>query len=481
MNNIKNSILMICTSLVITACNGPTSHGPVSSNTSADKTSTAGQITGSQILGEQKQGSASSSDVISVSAASILSPEYLPPPVSLSLNVDRVASYVGNKVTVTTNYDHMRMLEDTTNTIMVNWKILDASDVVLLEQDEQHQIEWVPDTAGVFTVTHTIMFNDKEESVSETLYVLDPISQDADIFDRFWTMDEKILGVWSGHISSPFNENTNVSVVFYDDGTYAMSKVSQGLSSIPYPYLEPPRPPVDYDVRGGGGPGMPYFERYPYGDMYSVFFNKENGLYELLDIWANGEALGSMQSAMMPPMSSENMKRIRFNAEYDMLFFELSNDPFFSGNQETYVLSRVSDVAISPSLDVIKEKIAGDWKGNIMTPWAKPYEVSFQFNVDGTYQASSLTETSLFDGEDLGLISPFYFGADVQQNSAVTYNLDAFDQGLTSGEISLALKNGDMVTGTISRMEMSIDYFVLVFTFKHYGKYGPIQYVLERQ
>ena len=238
---------------------------------------------------------------------------------------------------------------------------------------------------------------------------------------------------------------------------------------MPGPMPFPPMPHRD----------MMYME--PHLPTNVLSFNKEKGKYELLDIWANGEVVGNMQSEKFPPGNTENMTRIRFNDDYSMLFFELSNDPFFMIDMDTFVLSRVSETAEPPSLEMINEKLVGNWQGNVITPWAMPYEVNFQFNDDGAYAAQSLTETMLHDGEVLGLVSPFYFGAPEATTEEIRFSIDKFVDNVASGDIVVELKTGELVNGAISELEMSIDYSVLVFTFNHYGKYGPMRYVLERQ
>ena len=498
---------IICLAALFTGCNVSILQAAVENSNNTDKASTDSVVI-DQIQTDQgaAQGTSGDSGVV---GASVINMDAIYP-IRLSeppaLHVDRIASYVGNKITITAN--HYNSGPD--NAVLANWQIFDAENVEVLNQEGLHQFEWTPNTAGVFTVKHTISDSNVELSVSEALYILDSITQETDVVDRFWTMEERLLGVWSGKINSPRGSMENVSVVFYNDGSYALSRIMRADIGVPMPYpTEPPYIPIPPNPMmspsfppgvsgGGGGFGMGssydmshghvdhgYTEPFPYRplDMPSntISFNKENGIYELLDIWANGEALGNLHSDFNGPMIPENMSRIRFNSDFSMLFFELTNDPFFVGNTQTYVLSRISDVATPPSLDIVKEKIVGEWKGSAVTPWAAPYEVSFNFGANGMYQAISSSETFLHDGEPLGRVSALYFGAVDPMLEEIIYNLDSFVEGKASGDISVELKNGDIVTGTISDVEMSIDYSVLLFTFKHYGKYGPMRYILERQ
>ena len=392
------------------------------------------------------------------------------------LSVDRVGSYVGDKITINTNHfsiDANDILGETSN-----WQILDEAEAIIVEESGGVQFEWTPDTAGTYTVKHMVTTAEVEVIATETLYVLNEMDRETDLIDRFWNLDEKLTGTWTGEIVSHYGNSAHVDMIFYNDGSYVLSRISQDEIYPRFP-MEPPFMPGPMPF-----PPMPHRDMMfmePYSPTSVLSFNKEKGSYELLDIWANGEVVGNMQTKMYPPTRAENMTRIRFNDDYSMVFFELSFDPFFMGDTETFVLSRVSDTAEPPSLEIISEQIVGNWKGNVITPWTMPYEVSFQFADDGTYMANSLTESMLHDGEKLGIVSPFYFGAVEPITEEIRYSIDEFIDGAASGDIVVELKTGELVSGTISDLEMSIDYSILVFTFNHYGKYGPMRYVLERQ
>ena len=392
------------------------------------------------------------------------------------LHIDRVGSYVGDKITIRTT--HFRVDMDETLTEASNWQIIDEAEVVIVDENGGSQFEWIPTAAGIYTVKHMVTSDEVEISITEKLYVLNAVDRETDLVDRFWTLDEKLAGSWSGKIVSNYGSSVHVDMIFYSDGSYVLSRISQDEIYPRYPMEPPfmpgpnPFPPIPYR-------DMKYIE--PFSPTSVLTFNKEKGNYELLDIWANGEVVGNMQSERFPSGNIENMTRVRFNDDYSMLFFELSFDPFFMVEMDTFVLSRVSDTAEPPSLDVINEKIVGNWTGNVITPWAMPYQVSFQFNNDGTYAAQSLTETMLHDGEALGMVSPLYFGALEPTLEEIRYSIDEYIDSVASGDIIVELKTGELVTGVISDLEMSIDYSILVFTFNHYGKYGPMRYVLERQ
>jgi len=389
------------------------------------------------------------------------------------LHVDRIGSYVGNKIKITAN--HISGGIEGAPGMVSSWQIMNGTEVII-DEEGGAQLEWTPTVAGTYSVKHTMIEGEVEVSVTEMLYVLNDVNQETDLIDRFWTLDEKLVGTWTGEIKTNYGIAVHVDVIFYADGSYVISRISQDEIYPMYPFdpnmrLPMPFPSMSHEVM--------HHEIFPISNVSS--FSKEKGRFELLDIWANGEVVGNMQLENHPPSSSENMKRIRFNDDYSMLFFELSFDPFFMGDADTYVLTRISDTAEAPSLEVIKEQLVGGWHGNVISPWAMPYEVSFQFNTDGTYSANSLTETVLHDGEKLGLVSPLFFGAVEPTSEETQYTIDSYTDELASGDISLALKNGEIVTGTISHLEMSIDYSILTFTFSHYGKYGPMRYVLERQ
>jgi len=399
------------------------------------------------------------------------------------LRVDRIANYVGNKITISSN--HFRYSENGIDTIDNHWQIVDEDGNEIISQQGQYRLEWTPEAAGTFTVRYTITENDLEASVTEKIYVLNKVDQETDIFDLFWTMSEKIIGTWSGEILSQHGDSTHVTAVFYDDGTYVISRLMRTdhyPPFPPYPIVDKPYPVDFYPIPP---PGIHYDEamgfRFPHEPYSGLSFINEAGNFELLDIWANGEALGYMYPTPYAIGSTENMKQIRFTDDYDMMFFNIAKGEYYYGETETYVLSRISEFAEPPSLEVIREQLNGEWRGTVMTPWATPYEVEFEFDVEGGYTASSIGETMLYDGEAMGVVSPLYFGAKDQNMEINQVELSDFEDGKVSGEISLSLKNGDVVKGTISDMEMAIDYSVVVFTFQHYGKYGPIQYVLEKQ
>lgn len=390
-----------------------------------------------------------------------------------AIRVDNIAGYVGDKVTV--SVDVMRETADMFNETSM-WSIVDAGDNEIFTQEGGFELEWVPDKSGQFRVNFTVIRGELEIKLTERLYVLDKIAQDADLQARFWELDEKLLGTWVGKASNTY-DNRDVSIVFNEDGSLLMGSFGLDVPFMPFPdpyymdkYLFDPMPmPMPMPMPPMGMP-------YDYSDGPGLI--KQNGRYELLDIWANGEGEGIIQLNNERMATNGNFRRIRFSSDYSLLFFEWSRDTY--SDPELFILSKAENLEPILDLETMKASLIGSWEGELITRWAEPYQVSFSFE-DGQYLAESLTSTRvIYTGEPLEKKSAFYFGA-VENEEKLAFELTDFNKGKAAGSISLKLKTGEIVSGTIQSMEMSLDRNILVFTFLHYGKYGPMHYILRRQ
>lgn len=385
-------------------------------------------------------------------------PMMQPPEVLL---INKIASYVGDTVKASTRpyYDMEGNVGD--------WRILDADGNEILVAEQQADLQWTSTAAGIYTLEYTQSLPEMEVNLSEELVVLDNADPTADLIDRFWEMESDLVGTWVGKRIA-HQTSTDVTLIFSDDGSVELGEFG-GEIYYSDPFYPPPPPFF-------GGPGIFPMPPMMPGDM-PLGLHKRMAEYELLDIWANGEAEGTLIFENGPPASSNNLRRLRFSSDKELLVFELTFDRY--SESELYIMQRAENMERIADLDTLKASILGSWEGQVMTPWADPYEVNFNFE-ENTYTAESLTPTRLHYADEAMMYSPFYFGAPMY-SEALAYQLTEFADGKGSGEISLVLKSGEVVSGTISHIEMSLDQSVMAFTFQHYGKYGPMRYLLKRQ
>lgn len=126
------------------------------------------------------------------------------------------------------------------------------------------------------------------------------------------------------------------------------------------------------------------------------------------------------------------------------------------------------------SLSDLKVGIVGTWQGCVTTPWLPVYWVTITFKSDGTYTASS---NEVLDGRST---FPMYYGGQ-QDSPKDTYSVDNFQNGLGSGVFNIVFTDGSGSVVPEDMQNIKLMGNKLSFNFKHFNKYGPLNYQLTRQ
>lgn len=131
----------------------------------------------------------------------------------------------------------------------------------------------------------------------------------------------------------------------------------------------------------------------------------------------------------------------------------------------------VRDDVTASSYEELTEGILGTWRGCVSTPWTPMYEVTFTFNADGTYSATTNEE---LDGVRM---TALYYGLD-EDSPLKRYAITDFQASqLGIGEIDIDFGTGTNRDSLRNIRLMGDD---LEFEMFHQNRYGPLTFQLSR-
>jgi hypothetical protein len=128
------------------------------------------------------------------------------------------------------------------------------------------------------------------------------------------------------------------------------------------------------------------------------------------------------------------------------------------------------DISAS-SYEELTAGVLGTWHGCVSTPWTPMYEVTFTFNADGTYSATTHEE---LDGVQMIAL---YYGSD-EDSPLKKYAITDFQASrLGAGEIDIYFAKGTL-RDSLRNVRLMGDN--LEFEMFHQGRYGPLTFQLSR-
>lgn len=131
----------------------------------------------------------------------------------------------------------------------------------------------------------------------------------------------------------------------------------------------------------------------------------------------------------------------------------------------------VRDDVTASTYEELKVGILDAWRGCVSTPWTPTYEVTFIFNADGTYSATTHEE---LDGMRM---TALYYGTDEDSPLKKYAITDLQDSGLGIGEIDIYFGTGT-VRDSLRNIRLMGDR--LEFEMFHQNRYGPLTFQLSR-
>ena len=123
------------------------------------------------------------------------------------------------------------------------------------------------------------------------------------------------------------------------------------------------------------------------------------------------------------------------------------------------------------NLEIIQEKIIGQWEGNVTTPWVDTYSVEIEFRENGTYSAHNTSSS----------YPAFYYGTDDESNLKTYYIYDLYTSGEAVGSITIFFDVANTTIDKLDFVSFSNNYNSLTFEFWHNAVYGPIEFNLVRE
>jgi hypothetical protein len=201
--------------------------------------------------------------------------------------------------------------------------------------------------------------------------------------------------------------------------------------------------------------------------------------YAINDILQDKSTVGKINITFASnSQNTGTISDLHLSTDNDHLFFNVTKNGY---GPMQYSLDRIDEANTSLSAQEFNELMVGEWEGNVSTKWVYPYQVSFVFNSDNSYTSEALTMTSAPQG-DLSWLKPaLHLGVDGAIAGKI-FSIDNVDEnGLASGDITIAFVNGASKAAEIRDAQISQDNKFLSFKVHIEGIQSPLTYLLKKK